>query len=97
MPDNDVTLGELARRMDLLHSDVKELRASIVEHDDLSAVANSWQLLLQSHESRAELVRVSIEQRLASLEAWNTWAMRIVLGLVLAAVVGVALVDLPRP
>ena len=93
--DNDVTLGELARRMDLLHADVKELRTSIVEHDDLSAVANSWQLLLQSHESRAELVRIGLETRITHLEAWNTWAVRIVLGLVLSAVVAVVLVDPP--
>lgn len=93
MSSDDVTLGELARRMDLLHSDVKELRVSIVEHDDLTAVANSWQLLLQSHENQAKLITLQLERRLDGLEAWNTWATRIVLGLVLAAIVGVVLID----
>ena len=60
MGSDDVTLGELARRMDLLHSDVKELRTSIVEHDDLTAVANSWQMLLQAHESNAALIKTQI-------------------------------------
>lgn len=88
MSDSDVTLGELARRMDSMHSDVRELRSAVVSHDDLKSAVGSWQLLLQAQEARQAVVITQIENRLVALESWNTWAMRIVLGAVLVAIIG---------
>jgi len=88
---DDVTLGELARRLDSMHTDVKEMRSSIVDHNDLTSVANSWTMLLAAHESKVDLQMQQVQAKVAALEAWNLWAMRIVLGLVLTSVVGLVL------
>lgn len=92
---DEVTLGELARRMDSIHTDVKELRASIVDHNDLSTVAASWQSALQAHEARANLIFTQHEAALKELQAWQTWAMRLILGAVLLAIIGGVLVANP--
>jgi len=88
---DDVTLGELARRLDSMHTDVKEMRTSIVDHNDLTSVANSWTMLLAAHESKVDLQMQQVQAKVAALEAWNIWAMRIVLGLVLTSVVGLVM------
>ena len=88
---DDVTLGELARRLDSMHTDVKEMRSSIVDHNDLTSVANSWTMLLAAHESKVDLQMQQVQAKVNALEAWNTWAMRIVLGLVLTSVVGLVM------
>jgi len=88
---DDVTLGELARRLDSMHTDVKEMRSSIVDHNDLTSVANSWTMLLAAHESKVDLQMQQVQTRIEQLEAWSTWAVRIVLGLVMSAVVGLVL------
>ena len=52
---DDVTLGELARRMEGLHIDLKELRLAVVERDDLQTVVAGWQAALAAHEINADL------------------------------------------
>lgn len=71
---DEVTLGEVARRVDALHQDFRDLKASIAMHDEV--------------ERRFESVQKDIDD----LEAWQTWAMRIVLGAVIVAVLSLALV-----
>lgn len=90
---DDVTLGELARRMDLLHGDVKELRGAIVEHDDLRAAAGAWHTALQAHENLADRRMTAVETRMDRLDAWHAWALRIVLGAVLVALLALVLSD----
>lgn len=98
MAPDDVSLGEVARRLNALHQDVRELRNSIVERDDLSATATAWEASLRAHEQKMDLrfTQSDLEHRqlrrdIDTLQAWQTWAARIVLGAVLLAVLGVSL------
>lgn len=89
---DDVTLGELARRMDLLHTDVKEMRSAVVEHDDLKSVANAWHLSLTAMESTSALKFQTLDTRVTSLESALRWVVMTVLAMVIAAVVGAVIV-----
>lgn len=76
----DVTLGELARRLDILHQDVRDMRSDLVKHDDLGVVNEAW---------RSALGR--LEKDVSDLQSWQTWATRLIVGAVILAVVGLAL------
>jgi hypothetical protein len=86
-----VTLGELARRMDMLHTDLKELRSAVAERDDLATVTAGWQAALSGHEKQADLKWDAYDARVTALESWQTWAMRLVIGAVLSGVVALLL------
>lgn len=92
---DDVTLGEVARRVEALHSDVKEMRDRIVTHDDLRLVATAWEQLLTAHESNETLRITALDARVTVLEAFQTWAVRIVVGAVLVSAVGLLLAHSP--
>lgn len=96
----EVTLGEVARRLDGLHQDIRDLRTAVVERDDLQAVANSWHLLLNAAEQRAtdnlhnharesEARMVRLEARVKAIEGWGIWAVRVVGGILITAVLAV--------
>lgn len=90
MPD-DVTLGELARRMDALHDDIRELRSSIVEHDDLSSVATAWQAALAAQDTNHMLLVGQLRRDVEDLQSWQMWATRLVVGAVILGVLGLLL------
>lgn len=92
MTGSDVTLGELARRLDVLHSDLKDLRSAVVERDDLANASNGWLASLTGHEKSCALQLGAMDARVASLEAWQTWGLRILAGAVLSAVIALVLV-----
>lgn len=85
---DDVTLGELARRMESIHVDVKELRAAVVNHDDLAIATKGWDKALEAHEAFSAARAESMSSRISDLEAWQTWVVRIVIGIVMAAALG---------
>lgn len=98
----DVTLGELARRMDSMHQDLRELRQVVVEHEDLTSVVEAWQGALAAqaklHEEQLASVRQEVSvntQKIDRLGGWVTWTGRVVIGAVIIAVIG--LVILPAP
>lgn len=73
----------------------------MLHHDEGPRVSNDESLGLRiatlsalvAHEKNADLKWQAMEMRVASLENWQTWAMRIVLSLVIVAVVGVVLIE----
>ncbi|MFZ5852293.1 MAG: hypothetical protein ACOYY2_12995 [Actinomycetota bacterium] len=82
----DVTLGEVARRLDAMHVDLREMRREVVNHDDLKAVATAWHLALETTEQRLSQRLDEHDKRIARFESWETWGIRAV-GLVLLAAV----------
>lgn len=75
-----------------MHIDVRDLRDVVVKRDDLTAAASSWQMLLQSHEQFSAQRYAEVKARVDQLEAWQTWAMRLVIGAVLSAVVALVII-----
>lgn len=88
-----MTLGELGRRMDLMHADVQAMRSSIVEHTDLDTATRGWERALAAHEATSALRDGNLDHRLTTVEAWQTWALRLVVGAVLMAGLGYLLVQ----
>lgn len=73
MAEDDVTLGEVARNLATVNVTLGALNRSV---QDLTS------------KSAADFVRYeALEKRIAKIEAWKTWAERLVLGLVLTAVI----------
>ncbi|KZM76634.1 hypothetical protein [Cellulosimicrobium sp. I38E] len=80
-PENttEVTHGEVVRALGALETKV----------DVLTAAVNS-----ASTKSAADYVRIGhLEARIVALEDWQKWAQRLVLAAVIAAVVGLVIVD----
>lgn len=90
---DEVTLGELARRMDALHGDVREMRRALVEHDDLTAISDGWKQALQAHERLADARMARAEARVSSLESTQAWLVRTIVAIILVAVIGAFIVD----
>jgi hypothetical protein len=90
---DDITLGEVHRSLELMRQDISGLRDSVVKRDDLTSAASAWTMLLQSHEQIAEQRHKELNNRITALESWQTWAMRIVLGAVMAGVLALVLVQ----
>lgn len=81
---DEVTIGEVHRRVEELHDEVEDLRHTIVGKDRVKE-------MISSHEAQIRLELHALEARISVLEQWQTWGMRIVLGLVLTAIVGLVI------
>lgn len=92
-PYDDVTLGELTRHIDLLRDDVKDMRAGLVDQRDLTTATRGWERALEAHERAADMRMTHTESRVGAVEAWQTWALRLVVGAVLMAGLGYLLID----
>lgn len=89
-PTEDVTLGELNRKLDGLASSVQKLTDKMDDYPKWSDVGRIEKTLKDSIAAAIEqrgTVTGSLERRIVELEAWQTWAARIVIGLVLTGVV----------
>lgn len=74
----EVTLGEVSRGLADVETQLEKLTDAVNTSTTKSA---------------ADFVRLGhIEARVGALEDWQKWAMRVVLGLVLTAVVGLVIV-----
>lgn len=82
MPDDDVTLGEVARRLDRLADAVDGMSQQVSE--------------LGSRD-RADLLRFQqLDARLAAIESTQTWITRLVWAAIIAAILGLVIgIDLP--
>lgn len=77
-PEDVVTLGELGRRIDGMGSSLDRLTNAVHSIDKRQA---------------GDFVKLGhLEARVASLEEWKRWAVRIVLGAVTLGVLGLVLV-----
>lgn len=85
---DDITMGELARRMEVLHKDLREMRTSLISRDDLSNTHTQFMAMVAAHESNDLLRFAGMQKDIDSLQSWQTWAMRVVLGAVLLGLLG---------
>jgi hypothetical protein len=106
MSEHDVSLPELSRDVAELRAGMGRLEAQVAALPDreyLTLIADGWRAALaaSSRETslRVELVDQAAQgraqtlgHRLDGVEAWQTWAMRLVLGAVLLAGLGLVLV-----
>lgn len=92
--------GEISRRLDDLRGDVHRVSDRLdrlPDRDDLTALATAWQGALAASEALADTRHTHLEQRVTDLEQFQSWAVRIVLGLVIVAVVGLVLAGVTSP
>ena len=92
-PLEEVTLGELGRRLDVLSMDLRDMRHALVEHDDLRVAKEALSASLQAHEALAFARMDRSEYRIGALEATQTWLVRGIIAVVLLAVLALVLVD----
>lgn len=90
---DEVTLGELARRMDALHADVRAMRSAMVEQEDVRTLASGWEKALTAHETLANARMERVEGRVGALEASQTWVVRSIVAVILVAVISAFIVD----
>lgn len=89
-PTEDVTLGELNRKLDSLTGSVQSLTDKLDNYPrwpDVQRIERQWQEKLDAAVAQRETVTGGITQRIADLESWQTWAARIIIGLVIAGVI----------
>lgn len=79
MGEQDITLGEVGRRLDALTVALGGVQGTLGG--------------LVARDAGDHVKLATIADRVSTLEAWQTWAVRIVLGLVITAVVGWAIVS----
>ena len=75
------SVGEIARRLDRMGARLDQLPDAA----DLQAVAGVWLAQLQATDARV----TDLQRRITHLEDWQTWALRIIVGLVLTLTLGV--------
>jgi len=79
MGEQDITLGEVGRRLDVMTA-------------TLGGVQETLGGLVALDAGDRERLK-ALERRVDGLEGWKTWAVRVVLGLVISAVIGWRLVS----
>jgi len=88
-PADDLTLGELSRNIDSLRGDIHELTGKVetqtISKDTLSMIVSQWATSLAASEAQQASSTRQLERRIEDLEGWRTWALRIVIGVVIVA------------
>nr|WP_243874829.1 hypothetical protein [Arthrobacter woluwensis] len=85
--DHPVTLGEVSRHLDSISSELRGMRSKM---DDLT----SWPDIKRVEDglkARHDADVLALTRRIATLEGWQTWAGRLVLGAVILAILGVVI------
>ena len=79
------TPGELGRRLDDLRGDLRHIADRLDQlpsSQDLTAVSHAWTTALTAAESRLDSRVGELGRRVDGLEAWQTWALRLVVGII---------------
>ena len=99
MSETEPTVGEIGRSVDRLEkeiggvrSDIKSLAEKVPTKEFIDALERSFQTNLLATEGKFNAKLEAVETKVNDLEAWKTWTLRLVLGLVVAAVMGLILV-----
>lgn len=93
------TLGEIGRSVDRLEKeiggvrgDIKQLEEKVPTKELVQAMERAFQASLEKTEEKYDTKIDAIALQVNDLEAWKTWTLRLVLGLVIAAVMGLVIV-----
>lgn len=87
-------LSELRGRLDDLRQDQRHMLERLdrlVDRSDLENAAQLWAVQIASAERQHDADMTAVGRRLDSLEEWQTWAVRIVVGGVVTALLGLLL------
>lgn len=91
MSMTEITAGEVARGLELIRGDIKELGQEVRERPDWQDVRRieSGLMLQIANERAARAVDASAtDKAIAQLEDWNRWAARLVLGALATGLIG---------
>jgi hypothetical protein len=89
--DAPITIGEIGRNVARLTTSVDSLNTRIGQYPqwaDVNRVEAGLKAELNSAVNERKLVVDQHAQRIASLEAWQTWVIRITLGLIITGIIG---------
>lgn len=87
----EITAGEVARGLELIRGDIKELGAEVRERpdwQDIRRVESGLVLQIANERASRAIEYTSTSKAIAQLEDWNRWAVRIVFGAVATGVIG---------
>lgn len=100
MSETQPTVGEIGRSVDRLEkeiggvrSDIKELADKVPTKEFIGAIERAFQANLDATEEKFDAKIAAVESKVADLEDWKKWTLRLVLALVIAAVMGLVLVS----
>jgi|GEM_PF-6140223 len=89
-PPEDVTLGELNRKLDGLAGSVQKLTDKLDDYpkwSDIKRIEGNLKDTITAAVEQREAVIKAVEHRVMTLESWQTWAARIVIGAVVTGVI----------
>lgn len=87
--------AELGRRLDDLRADVRHVSERLdrlPDQTDLQTVATAWHASLEAQDQLHRTWRDHLETRVSSVESWQTWALRLVVGAVATAILSAMIV-----
>lgn len=90
LPADDVTLGELNRKIDGVAGAVKDLTDKLDNYPrwpDVKRIEEQLGRNLRAAIEQRDTVVDGLKLRITDLEAWQAWALRIVVGLVISGVI----------
>lgn len=92
------TLGEVARSMSRLENeignvrkDIRSLEEKVPTRELIAATERAWSSNLHALEERMLDKTAALEEKIEDLENWKTWTLRIVMGAVIMALMGLIL------
>lgn len=90
-PTDEITLGEVARKVDDLAGKMDALATNVADRpswQDVRRIERGWEDRLIAAVKQREIVTRSQDHRITDLQAWQTWAGRLVGGGVISAIIG---------
>lgn len=97
-PTDEVTLGEVARKVDDLAGKLEAIATNVADRpswQDVRRIERGWEERLTAAVKQREIVTRSQEHRINTLEAWQTWAGRLVMGGIVSAIIAAFFVIRP--
>lgn len=97
-PTDEVTLGEVARKVDDLAGKMDTLATSVADRpswQDVRRIERAWEERLTSAVKQREIVTRSQEHRINDLQAWQTWAGRLFMGGIASSIIAAFFVIRP--
>lgn len=100
MSEEQPTLGEIGRSVDRLEKeiggvrgDIRQLEEKVPTKELVQAMERAFQASLASTELRWGAEINTVKAKIDELESWKTWTLRLVLGVVIVAVLGLVVVS----
>lgn len=99
MTEEQPTLGEIGRSVDRLEKeiggvrgDIRQLEEKVPTKELVQAMERAFQASLNSTELRWGAEINTVKAQISELESWKTWTLRLVLGVVIVAVLGLVVI-----